>query len=99
MPPYGERYDSNTNSYIAQAIDLADDIYIAWGSNKGRMQRIREVIKLIEKNKKEMTRIFILTDQKGNSTHISRLGKKIVRKNIGEAANIIKIFDQIGNKR
>ncbi len=90
LPSYEERYDTNTDNYIDQALDLADDIYIAWGSNRNRMRRIREVIHIIEKRKNMSANIYILTDDEGNKTHLSRLGENIVRENIGEIRNILR---------
>lgn len=89
LPEYSERYDADTDKHTSESIKLADDIYIAWGSNKDRKIRIKQVITLIEKHKIDKTKIYRLTDENDSNTHISRLGKGIVKKSM-ELSEILK---------
>ncbi|MDQ1005438.1 hypothetical protein QFZ28_006016 [Neobacillus niacini] len=68
---YDDRYDKNTDFWISHAIKNSENTYIAWGSNKNRVTRIKQVIKILKKLKKET--VYRPEDANGNITHFSWL--------------------------
>lgn len=67
---YEERYNKKTDKWISTAFKNSKDIYIAWGSNKNRIRRIKTVIDILKKL--GVNTVFRFESPDGSVPHISR---------------------------
>lgn len=76
---YEDRYDRNTDEWLETCIDIAEDVFVAWGSNDGRKTRINYIKKLLRRYNKK---IYRFVDQDGKAKHISRMPNNMTIKEI-----------------
>ena len=67
------------NSHIEECFNKSAKIYIAWGSNKSNVRRVKEIINILKNSK--FDKVYKLIDNYGKSNHPSRcniLGEKSI---------------------
>jgi len=68
---YHKRYDKDTDKWIKHAVNNSVKFYIGWGSNKNKINRIKQ-IKGILRNYNDNIEIIKLNTESGREVHMSR---------------------------